>query len=111
MPDTPTRQRRHWADVAIILVGLGLFGLANARMAVHADLLVLSARLAPMPAFTKQVVVTFDVTSGRQHVIADSDAGPLFPVEVAVHSSGIFVVDEGQHGTAADKLWRFELPK
>jgi hypothetical protein len=28
MQDTSTRQRRHWADVAIILVGLGLFGLA-----------------------------------------------------------------------------------
>jgi hypothetical protein len=28
MQDTPARQRRHWADVAIILVGLGLFGLA-----------------------------------------------------------------------------------
>jgi hypothetical protein len=28
MQDTPTRERRHWADVAVILVGLGLFGLA-----------------------------------------------------------------------------------
>jgi hypothetical protein len=28
MPDTPTRTRRHWADVAVIIVGLGLFGLA-----------------------------------------------------------------------------------
>lgn len=28
MQDTPNRRRRHWADVAIILVGLGLFGLA-----------------------------------------------------------------------------------
>jgi hypothetical protein len=28
MRDTPVRQRRHWADVAVILVGLGLFGLA-----------------------------------------------------------------------------------
>jgi hypothetical protein len=26
--DTPDRTRRHWADVALILVGLGLFGLA-----------------------------------------------------------------------------------
>lgn len=28
MQDTPSRTRRHWADVAVILVGLGLFGLA-----------------------------------------------------------------------------------
>ncbi len=28
MQDTPARTRRHWADVAVILVGLGLFGLA-----------------------------------------------------------------------------------
>jgi hypothetical protein len=28
MEDTPARSRRHWADVAVILVGLGLFGLA-----------------------------------------------------------------------------------
>ena len=28
MQDTPTRTRRHWADVAVIVVGLGLFGLA-----------------------------------------------------------------------------------
>ena len=28
MPDTPARERRRWADVAVILVGLGLFGLA-----------------------------------------------------------------------------------
>jgi hypothetical protein len=28
MPDTPTRTRRHWADIAVIIVGLGLFGLA-----------------------------------------------------------------------------------
>jgi hypothetical protein len=28
MQDTPPRTRRHWADVAVILVGLGLFGLA-----------------------------------------------------------------------------------
>jgi len=28
MEDTPTRTRRHWADVAVIVVGLGLFGLA-----------------------------------------------------------------------------------
>src|SRR5918997_237754 len=28
MQDTPARSRRHWADVAVILVGLGLFGLA-----------------------------------------------------------------------------------
>jgi hypothetical protein len=26
--ETPSRTRRHWADVAVILVGLGLFGLA-----------------------------------------------------------------------------------
>ena len=28
MQDTPARTRRHWADVAVIIVGLGLFGLA-----------------------------------------------------------------------------------
>jgi hypothetical protein len=28
MQDSPTRTRRHWADVAVIVVGLGLFGLA-----------------------------------------------------------------------------------
>jgi hypothetical protein len=28
MQETPARKRRHWADVAVILVGLGLFGLA-----------------------------------------------------------------------------------
>lgn len=28
MQETPSRTRRHWADVAVILVGLGLFGLA-----------------------------------------------------------------------------------
>jgi hypothetical protein len=28
MQDTPARTRRHWADVAVIVVGLGLFGLA-----------------------------------------------------------------------------------
>ncbi|HEX2249736.1 MAG TPA: hypothetical protein VHH32_05270 [Gemmatimonadales bacterium] len=28
MQDTPSRTRRHWADVAVLLVGLGLFGLA-----------------------------------------------------------------------------------
>jgi hypothetical protein len=28
MQETPARTRRHWADVAVILVGLGLFGLA-----------------------------------------------------------------------------------
>jgi hypothetical protein len=28
MQGTPARTRRHWADVAVILVGLGLFGLA-----------------------------------------------------------------------------------
>ena len=28
MQDTPPRTRRHWADVAVILVGLSLFGLA-----------------------------------------------------------------------------------
>jgi hypothetical protein len=28
MQDTPTRERRRWADIAVILVGLGLFGLA-----------------------------------------------------------------------------------
>jgi hypothetical protein len=28
MQDTPSRTRRHWADVAVILCGLGLFGLA-----------------------------------------------------------------------------------
>lgn len=28
MQETPARSRRHWADVAVILVGLGLFGLA-----------------------------------------------------------------------------------
>jgi hypothetical protein len=28
MQETPSRARRHWADVAVILVGLGLFGLA-----------------------------------------------------------------------------------
>jgi hypothetical protein len=28
MQDTPSRSRRHWADVAVILAGLGLFGLA-----------------------------------------------------------------------------------
>jgi hypothetical protein len=28
MQDTPARERRHWADVAVIIVGLGLFGLA-----------------------------------------------------------------------------------
>jgi hypothetical protein len=28
MHDTPSRERRHWADVAVILCGLGLFGLA-----------------------------------------------------------------------------------
>jgi hypothetical protein len=28
MQDTPARTRRHWADIAVIIVGLGLFGLA-----------------------------------------------------------------------------------
>jgi hypothetical protein len=28
MQDTPSTERRHWADIAVILVGLGLFGLA-----------------------------------------------------------------------------------
>jgi peptidoglycan/LPS O-acetylase OafA/YrhL len=28
MQDTPSRERRRWADVAVILCGLGLFGLA-----------------------------------------------------------------------------------
>jgi O-antigen/teichoic acid export membrane protein len=28
MQETPARSRRHWADVAVIIVGLGLFGLA-----------------------------------------------------------------------------------
>jgi O-antigen/teichoic acid export membrane protein len=28
MQDTPARTRRHWADIAVIVVGLGLFGLA-----------------------------------------------------------------------------------
>ena len=29
MQDSPARSRRHWADVAVIIVGLGLFGLAS----------------------------------------------------------------------------------
>ncbi len=28
MQDSPARTRRHWADIAVIIVGLGLFGLA-----------------------------------------------------------------------------------
>jgi hypothetical protein len=28
MQETPARARRHWADIAVIIVGLGLFGLA-----------------------------------------------------------------------------------
>jgi hypothetical protein len=90
--------------------GPSLAGLAHARVAVDGDLVVLSAWLTPMPKSSKRVVVAFDA-AGRQHVIADSDAGAGYPIELAASAAGIFVVDEGQGGVAADRLLRFERPR
>jgi hypothetical protein len=68
---------------------------------------VLSTWLTPMPLHGKRVVVAFDA-AGTQHAIADSDATPIAPVELAVSVAGIFVVDEGE---TVDKLWRFDRPR
>ena len=87
--------------------GLSSDGLAHPRIAVDDDLVVLSAWLTPMPTGSKRIVVAFDGTR-RQHVVADSDATGISPIEVAVSAGGIFVVDEGP---SVDKLWRFDRPQ
>ncbi len=92
---------------------LMLSGLDNTRVAVDDQLVVVSTWLTPEPRTSRRFVFVYDLDTGTIFDIADSERRdePLFPVEIAINETGIYVVDEGRHGRAVDTLWRFDRPR
>jgi len=73
--------------------------LVSPDLAIHDELVVLSDRA------DKGSVVAFDLGADTMSTLVD---GEFRPGAVAISAAGIYVVEDGVHGSAIDTIWRFE---